>query len=552
VAPFSAEFGEAQYQHQKPGQYALAWRRLVKRRLAVQTATPFHFSVVAAAVRFILGNGALVYKPDESLIRILFLDGSGDEEVQIDPLRLLAEAFPDLGLPLAARCFVDPLYYSDWVASFLFETGGQQRLVFCDVKRSIILGAHHIERSNSIFVRNNGKYLYVGFRDKLPGDRWVWVVQGYNFLRRSWMPGQRLPMDFSGTELGQNVCFEIVDGYLYGVSSAASPLQPSTTTGLDSFYCVFRMRLGDSSSSSRQDLPKRFSWRKPWSEGYVDNRYNDLKLVKDEEKGCLTIYETRKEWMPTGHTERNCYRKEIRDDNFSADQNPPSPSLSFDRLESEVPGLEPYVETFQGADVHTGDNGLELGKDDDAKLYAHTYHTATRTFVDIVGDPSGSGSDPEQLRLRFRPMASCFGGSPSNWSLRGDMPAESPHLRFWPPEPTPGRHDPTLDLIRTLMNPKKGPIEKVRWAADERFFAFSPVVRGTSQPSALILVSFDPRLRLHGLRKVGGLHRPVPQSLMDLAPHIGSAESHWASSVQPFYLMIRAPDGQRYGFDLTY
>lgn len=516
--------------------------------MAVQTATPFHFSVVGTAVRFILANGALIYKPTANEIRVLFLDGSLDEEIQIDPRRLLVEAIPELRNSPSGFT-VDPLHYSDGIASFLFEIRGQDQLIICNMRQKTVLGTRHVERRNSLFVRNTSDYLYYGFRQKFPGDRWEWVVRGYNLLCRAWMVEQRIPMGFSGSVLGQDVCFEIIDGYLYGVSSATISPPSYLPSNLDSFYRVFRIKLGDSSSSSRQDLPKRFSWRRPWSEGCIDLRYNDLTLTKDEKTGILVIYEARKEWTPIGYTERNCHRKAIGVNNFSADES--FPGLTLDGSISEEPNLEAHVELFGRENVHAGDNGLELGRDC-GRLYAHTYHAATRSFIDVIGTQSVSEPGQERLRLRVRPMARYIDDSLSNWSLRGESPADSPYLWFWPPEPTPGRDDPTLNLIHALMNPKKGPIDKVRWAADDRFFVFSPVGKERSELSALILVSFDPRLRLHGLRKADGSpERPVPQSLVGTTLHSHPSDPHWASNVQPFHLVIKSPEGRRYGFDFT-
>ena len=80
--------------------------------MAVQTATPYHFSVVGTAVRFVLANRSLIYKPSANEIRILFLDGSADEEIHINPCRLAVKAIPELRT-LPSTLVVDPLHYSD-------------------------------------------------------------------------------------------------------------------------------------------------------------------------------------------------------------------------------------------------------------------------------------------------------------------------------------------------------------------------------------------------------------------------------------------------------
>lgn len=502
---------------------------------------------------FILVNGALVYQPSPDEIRILFLDGSRDEEVWIDPHRL-TRADPANSQTSSRVHSVKPLHYCSEVVTFLCKTESGDQLIVWDVAEKTTLGTRLLGPYRSIFVRNDENYLCYGFRKLSRRRRWVWELRILDLRRRSQRPSKhQLSSEFLGSELGQDACFEIIEGYLYGVSSTPKLPDEPNSNDWNSFYYIFRVRLSEAlwteallgEASNVEILDKRLSWRRQWHEGPLDTRYSDLKLVQNEVNGRIFIYETRREWTPEGRAQRNSYRKEIlfptqEVSNVCMDGEP-IPDTWDSRL---------HVDIREPEDVHAGNGLLKLGESDIAGLVAHSYNIGSRTFLDIVNDPSVTEPDKDRLRLRARPMVQYASDHNSTWPFKGQLPQADPQSLYWPPEPTT-ESDANLDLLYKLMNP--GPIEKVQWAADERFFVFSPLLRGATQPGALILLSFDPALRLHGTRKVDGSpDHPVPRDLLEreFQPDLASLEE--TSAVQPFHLLIKAPDGQRYGFDFSH
>lgn len=491
--------------------------------MALSSASPFHHSVVGVADRFILGNDALVYKPSPDELRILLLDGSAHEEIHVDLCRLREAAFPGR-CDWSSEVAIDPLHYSDAILSVLCKVGSQYHLIICNVKTGTIPGTQQVEGMRGIFARNNDRYFYVGSKKLLLGGHSEWIIRGFDLEKKAWLSETSLPSEFAGSQLRQDVCFEIFDGYLYGTSSAPGIPVFDLAYETDTFYYVFRMPLD--SASQVQVLPRSLCWRRNGREGYVDERCTDLNMAKDGETGDIFLYETRREWYHEGYSQRSCYRKNI----------------TFPRSGERSRDPQP-------AEVHIGDSGLQLPAGDNGKIYAHAYNPLARSFVDIVGHVSASDKAPGQLKLRVRPLGHAAG---QDRTSSASIPTPAPPVLYWPPDPTPGQDRLTLDLLNSLMNPQGGHVERVMWASNDKFFVFSPIPAGSTHPGALILLSFDPGLRLHGLRKADRTpERPVPTSLLEMPARPPPGEASWAAPVIPFHLLITSPEGQRYGFDLT-
>jgi hypothetical protein len=108
------------------------------------------------------------------------------------------------------------------------------------------------------------------------------------------------------------------------------------------------------------------------------------------------------------------------------------------------------------------------------------------------------------------------------------------------------------------MNPKL-PTGSLCWEADERAIIFSPsgVPGGRSRP--LILLSFDPGLRLFGLPKPWGQQQPAAsvasekdnEILLELIqkPSVADSDEGWSSWVKPYYMLIN--EEHPYGYDMT-
>ena len=566
-APFAPEYLEAHC----TGAYATAWRRFVKRRVALRTATPFHLSVVGAGLRFALCNDVLIYKPTQNEIRLLFLDGSTTEEIHIQPRRLAKEALPHIALEMS-ELTVDPLYYADGIASFSVQSAQLHFVVFCDVWSGKILGTDELEQSNALFVRNNGNYLYYGCWRLRPEYHWTWWIKIYDLAAAVWSEEKGLDPDFAGADLGNNVCFEIIDDYFYGVSTAHSPVDPESTESElepDSYYNVFRHLVG--SEDPAQYLPRLGLWRRHWHEGSIDTRFNDLKLVKDEETGGIFVYEVRKEWTPRGHSVRNCYRRELRfGEKWEPDISPsdsPSSFLDEEPIYTQPQGKEVtrdsspsnldeesrYTSPQDKEDCHVGDSGLSHTESDSRRLQAFSYNTTTRTFLDILCT-SSIGENRDRLCLRARAMVAYKDDSLPNVSWKGDTDIDNPHLHFWPPSQKEGSGQVEINVIRTLFSPRQGLIEKIRWASNDRFFIFSSILKESStELGAIILLSFDPGFKLHGLKRLDGSSGQVTPDFLTQLPPRGDADgTKWAHRVRPFHLLIKSAQGQHYGFDFTH
>ncbi|KAK3943433.1 hypothetical protein QBC46DRAFT_338686 [Diplogelasinospora grovesii] len=80
----------------------------------------------------------------------------------------------------------------------------------------------------------------------------------------------------AGSDIGSIICFEIIDGYFYGLSNQTS-------------------------FERRQN-----------TEGVIDDRWTSVRMFKDETTGVLKVVESRKEW-PAGHgsARRTYYTTEI-------------------------------------------------------------------------------------------------------------------------------------------------------------------------------------------------------------------------------------------------
>ncbi|KAK3934569.1 hypothetical protein QBC46DRAFT_426682, partial [Diplogelasinospora grovesii] len=147
------------------------------------------------------------------------------------------------------------------------------------------------------------------------------------------------------------------------------------------------------------------------------------------------------------------------------------------------------------------------------------------TFLDVVNDTSSSDSNGQHIHIR--------GGSRRRWSpdelqkrrrlslAQGRDPESAfdqmihdlykhEDVALWPPEQDPARPDPALDKLYTLLSPP-GHRGNVHGTWDDRCLVYA--TSGTSGGlKAIILVSFDPSIRLIGAKPYSGrliLGRPA-------------------------------------------
>ncbi|KAJ4142307.1 hypothetical protein NW754_009757 [Fusarium falciforme] len=111
-ADHSAEAREAR----ETGDFARAFRRLVKRRMAVRSAEPWTAAIVAMADRFVYTSGYLCYTVNREHLRVLNVRQNPSEELKVN-VPLLLHAVRDYD-PLLPYSF-EPLYCAEGVLSCL-------------------------------------------------------------------------------------------------------------------------------------------------------------------------------------------------------------------------------------------------------------------------------------------------------------------------------------------------------------------------------------------------------------------------------------------------
>ena len=131
-----------------------------------------------------------------------------------------------------------------------------------------------------------------------------------------------------------------------------------------------------------------------------------------------------------------------------------------------------------------------------------------------------------------------------------------PPIVYWPPAQDANRPDKNLDAVYRLLNPPNH-LGNVQGTADERSLVYA--TGGCDKPQAIVFISFDPAIKLVGLKRWGGLSR---KSVSE-GPHIdkgatgcvdkcqernvgketqcvdvGKADKTWAWTEKPMYTDI--------------
>lgn len=506
----------------------------MKKRIAVKTAVPFQACVVGFGEQFVFSNGALLYKPRIDEIRILFLDGSTNEELHVDTVRLLEEAKHRVGYHAEHDPVVEPLHYAHGIATFVVEeeiadSSQAGWILITNIHQETILGKHSLVNGRCVFVRNTGDVLWLGERSAVFSETPQWRLRMLELSTRAWSPPKVLPASFAGKSLGQDVYFEIFNEFVYGVQSRIDEITGRTV------HHVFRLSV---QGGSRFDYGY-FSI--DHRNSHYDSRYNELKLVKDTSTGQIWVYEIRKEFLSKGYSERICHSYCI---NFM--------EAPISRKDTMDTGLEPLelIGAHQSHCVHRGECGLNIHESDPRRLLAYAYDTSTRTFLDIVKEPSPPELQPTISYLRSRSYAD---GSTRGWLFGGYSPQLSYPARIWPPTRPRGRQH---SLLQTFMNPTGMVIHETWWSLWNGLLIFSPTSRDREGLRPIILLSFDPGLHIPGLRKSdGGLSSLGLENLAQLSESMATNISKWIFKVKPYHLLIRSLEEEHcrcYGLDLGY
>ncbi|AEO55892.1 hypothetical protein MYCTH_2089701 [Thermothelomyces thermophilus ATCC 42464] len=506
-APHSAEARDARASKK----YASGLRRLLKRREALASVSPYLVAVVGFAQEWIYENGVLCYCRGREL-RLLDLHRSADAEIVVDLRTLVRRALPDASAPHKHELKL--LYYSHGIVSCLYSlirggrAGRRDFLIAFDASEGQVITAVELQSTSKLFVRNNDLFLYYGTTTgpDQDGDEY-WAIRGFDITASAWIAGQLNVPEAIGTDIGSTVCFEIIDGYFYGLSN----LRSLAVEEVDwvSYYSCFRFPLKVDGFASLHALDRAPElWRRDHTEGPLDDRWTFLRLLKDEGTGRLMIIESRKEWLEGSITPRRTYYTSL---------------IGFDVMAGPIPDTHAAKRRHGGGPrrwprdphlVHPGDDNSAFNITL-ARCPLRSYYPACQTFIDLVDD--SSSSDPREQKVRIR------GGTRRPWTPgeltqsgrqetaeRGegleallrqiDRIYRSDTGLFWPPdqEEDPSVEDPALADLYAVLNPP-GYVGNLHGSWDERSTVYATGGGGSGGLSALVFVSWDPAIYLAGV-----------------------------------------------------
>jgi len=509
--------------------YAAELRRLVKRREAVSSVSPYLVAIVAVAESWIYENGVLCHIQDRQL-RILDLHRSQSSEIVVDIRKLLDDAIQEShGL---RKYKFQPLYFAHNVVTCLYthrKLAQASWLVVFDVQKRQILTTHQLGSTLKIFARNNDKFLCYGVF--LPTGREGvrrWAIGGYDLATDTWLK-QKLDLpEFIGSDIGSTISFEIFDNFLYGVSNQTA-LEAEELDWM-SYYTCFRIPLAREGFRAIEHASRRHMWRRWHFEGPLDDRWTFLRVSRDETTSELRVVESRKEWLAKSSSARRTYYTTpiIFDDGGQTSM--PSANNDFldhAMLETLAKTSQPNLTLVPPRDphmVHSGDDGSTELMFTLTKSPVRCYHYSCQTFVDLVDDPPDF--DPGARRIRIRGGArrrwtpseleerrrseAAETGESHNTLKRMDYPNtfdgtsaiyKNEDVRLWPAEQDPSRTDSALDAVYKVLSPP-GHEGGIRGTWDERSMLYS--IEGTGGLHALVFLSWDPALYLKGVKQYPG------------------------------------------------
>ncbi len=196
--------------------YARALRRLAKRKEAIASVEPFLVAIVAVGDSFLYIDGKLLYILDRNL-RILDLHNSGETELVI-PIRTLLDDSLEESLGTAKYKFY-LVHYADGIVSCRYTHSNPETeswLIAFDPHQSWVL-THPLVSTYKLFVRNTRDYLYYGTHSDFGDDGFRrWALKGYSFAEDRWSQDWIHLSEMVGSDIGNNVCFEIFDNCFYG------------------------------------------------------------------------------------------------------------------------------------------------------------------------------------------------------------------------------------------------------------------------------------------------------------------------------------------------
>ncbi|KAK1530671.1 F-box domain-containing protein [Colletotrichum costaricense] len=549
-APYSADFLAAR----SSKQYARCLRRLVKLQDAIATAKPYTTALVAHAVDFIYCNGTLCYTESYEVLRLLNLHASSDSEDIIDT-RMLLQSVPGANFANNKYKF-RPIYFAHGILSCLYsppKNEGRSRLVIINVEKRTLLTTQRLESTSKLFVRNNQDYLYYGTHSVTGDDGFKrWVLRRFDLQTKQWIPGHLDLEDLAGSDIGATVCFEIIDGYFYGLSSLNS-FEVYETDSL-SYYYGFRLPVGSTQPGDMQLASKESMLRRDHKDGPIDDRWSTLQLAKDLVTGNIMVSECRREWLVNeSSSARTAYRKELV---FATPPVDPGDRDTEADTHQNLVSLEKKEDTTY---AHRGDDGSTLPTITLSHCFIRSYNQACGSFVDLVNDPVATEAMTQRPQIRSISRFSQSGTgrvpkeSPADSSAQVSHQTHGPNeISSWPPEVDVSQRNVHLDALDNILCPKgQSTFGNISGVMDERSLVYAIGQRGPQTRRPLVFICFDPSIKLTGLaRWPGGPTRPpcnhkatevdnardsgpypTPQSLPVSAP--GSRNSSFSEGFNP-------------------
>jgi len=549
----------------------------VKRRQAIPSAKPYLVAVVAVAESYLYENGMLCYL-FEGKLRILDLHASSRSEIVIDVHSLLSEEID--GYSQTETCSFDLLFYADGVVSCLYRQGmiddqsGEGWLVALSLREHRVLTARYIENLHQIFVRNNEEYLYYGTHTDTDADGHVrWALQGYSIRDDNWFDQKIRLLDMLGSDIGSSICFEIIDGHFYGLSNETG--FEAGDADFTSFYYAFKFPVDGPKPQNTQMSSRQSMWRRDHVEGPIDDRWTFMRLQKDEKSGRVQVIESRSEWLAGHRSGRRTYYTTDLDFPEVNDEYVPAAGQSEQAVGHDAEGdnLPGEAETPSDASratpkrcphhTHPGDETSSPSHYAFTRNFVQSYHSASQAFFDLVVDCLPSETEARRLRLlagsrRLRPADEiCEAELGASLSTEEEISklfrANGENtISFWPPDSDLVRADPVLDaslddLYRVLNPPTFDGNVTGTW--DDRSLLYATEGEDTK---ALVFVSFDPAIYLHGLPAWSGpRHAVMPiEHAEGIAYSVETDSRHprWWSREVPMYKAIS--DEIPYGYTL--
>ncbi|KAF3761082.1 hypothetical protein M406DRAFT_283015, partial [Cryphonectria parasitica EP155] len=507
LAVATAEVQEARIS----GKWSGALRRLVQRRQAIRAAAPFTAAILAVAESWLYSGGVLCHILDRTL-RVLDVYGSQSEETVFDIRSLLHKKLPQ---PRGRRRYkFELLHYAEGFVSCLYSRSrpySESFLVVLKVPEGSLVTTRPLESTCKLFVRNNADFLYFGTHSEIGEDGFRrWVLTNYDINGGQWARNKIHLIDMVGSDIGQSLCFEIIDGYFYGLSNQTS--FEVNEVDWTSYYHCFRFPVDRPRQELTDRADKKQMWRRQHADGPIDDRWSFVRLVKNEETGQIQILESRKEWLDKRSSSQRAYYttdiiwKSKRDDNQSNDTEATAGAGAGASSKTHL--RNPYK-------THIGDDSSASVMITLSKCHIRSYHYESQAFLDLVDNPHPDDlSSKARLQLRsgsrqLRPAAQLGPDSPGHDKTLPHT-ARIMHLykndgkntiTLWPPTPEEGEQAGAdaagLEKLGKIINPPSH-TGNVKGVWDERSFVYS-VGSNADGVQAIVFVGFDPSLKLKGL-----------------------------------------------------